>query len=66
MTIKLCLGTLTIVALHTLVWCAPVFAAEAPAPAPTVTMPAVIIKPCVARPLVQGSGSVRVCAGGQL
>lgn len=66
MTIKLCLTTLAVVALHTLVWCAPVFAAEAHTPAPTVTMPAVTIKPCVSRPLVQGSGSVRVCAGGQL
>lgn len=66
MAIKLCFTTLAVVALHTLVWCAPVFAAEAPAPAPTVTMPAVVIKPCVARPLVQGSGSVRVCKGGVL
>ncbi len=61
-TIKLCL----VVALHLLLVAKPLLAAEAAMPAPTVTMPAVIIKPCVARPLVQGSGSVRVCAGGQL
>ncbi len=61
-TIKLCL----VVALHLLLVAKPLLAAEAPPQAPTVTMPAVTIKPCVTRPLVQGSGSVRVCAGGQL
>lgn len=63
MTIKLCLGTLTIVALHTLVWCAPVFAA---APAPIVMPPLVVTPACKTVVLIQGSGSVRVCKGGVL
>ena len=62
MTIKLCLGTLAIVALHTLVWCTPAFAAEAP-----IVMPELRVTPaCKTVVLTQGSGSVRVCKGGVL
>ena len=53
-----------VIALHLLCVAKPLLAA--PAPAGTVVMPPAVVKPCVTRPLVQGSGSVRVCPGGQL
>ncbi len=57
-----------IVGLHLLLVAKPLHAVQAPTPkpAPTVTIPPVVITACVSRPLVQGSGNVRVCAGGQL
>jgi len=60
---KLCLTITALVSFYTLVLATPALAQDK---AHTVVMPTVVIKPCVARPLEQGSGSVRICKAGQL
>lgn len=73
-TIKLCLGSLALFALHAVILVTPALAQEPTgkpagspqdAPARTVDLPPVLVTGtafrCTRRALVQGSGTVRVC-----
>ena len=65
---KLSLVIAAAVALLATIIATPALAVETPQIMPwgTVIMPPAVVKACAKRPLVQGSGSVRICAAGQL